>query len=169
MKHKFLNLELGDSMHEKSNLRNPNLCWSFRGADLDLPPPCIHWRSLGILLHHIHPPAPQPCNPNAEVAHFPVDFPTFGKGWGEWPPHVFLPRHFRCLFLNEIWVGAPYWSNETLPNKFTNRNIVVHNPIYNPLPMPTSGHQSKHLRSFLSAFQWIISQKFLPVGMLCWC
>ena len=38
MKHKFLNLELGDSMHEKSNLRNPNLCWSFRGAHLDLTP-----------------------------------------------------------------------------------------------------------------------------------
>lgn len=31
MKHKFRNLELGDSMHEKSNFRNPNLCWSFGG------------------------------------------------------------------------------------------------------------------------------------------
>ena len=51
------------------------------GAHLDLPP----WASTGF--HIGNPvastsirPAPQPCNPNAEVAHFPVDFPTFGKG-----------------------------------------------------------------------------------------
>lgn len=75
---------------------------TFVGASGGRPrptPPGIHWRSLGILLWITSiRPAPQPCNPNAEVAHFPVDFPTFGKGWGEWPPHGDKPRHFRGLF-----------------------------------------------------------------------
>ena len=46
-------------------------------------------------------PAPQPWNPNAEVAHFPVDFPTFSKGWGEWPPTF---KAFPMPPLNEIWL-----------------------------------------------------------------
>lgn len=55
MKHKFLNLELGDSMHEKSNLRNPNLCWSFGGPPRPTPLGIHwlpHWESCCI---HIHP------------------------------------------------------------------------------------------------------------------